>query len=340
MKCFANARLFLLTSIAFTSYCADTTTNNSLLTIDPAFLARLPMLERATGFTEDRSNQTPTDWRPNLQLLVGVKAVEGAKRTIYFVQLTTLRPPPTNSLGEPWQPILRTNDAAWSSSNKMQFVNTLYPVRARVFNETGRLLKEGQTPMAWGMLTNGLMDLCRVSLETFHSQTNSRSKAENMAEPRAGKSHAGLPPRHKEEELMRAMGGGFRWMFGMFSDLQTMPAVANIWSEAQCAIRRPSAWTIVTSLFTHFTLSLRPGVEEVTLVSGRTDSPTGPLYRLPVDLNCDKRKLSRVEIIIGPAHGAEMLLAGIRSIHAVHPTKPRNEFFAQVLAAGTGRQEE
>jgi hypothetical protein len=39
--------------------------------------------------------------------------------------------------------------------------------------------------------------------------------------------------------------------------------------------------------------------------------------------------------MVGPAHGAEMLLAGIRSIRARHPTKPKQEFLAQVLAAGT-----
>src|SRR2546422_9805573 len=33
-----------------------------------------------------------------------------------------------------------------------------------------------------------------------------------------------------------------------------------------------------------------------------------------------KPHLTRVEIIVGPAHGAEMLLTGIRSIRAAHPT--------------------
>jgi hypothetical protein len=33
------------------------------------------------------------------------------------------------------------------------------------------------------------------------------------------------------------------------------------------------------------------------------------------------RNLSRVEIIVGPAHGAEMLMAGIRSMHARHPNQ-------------------
>ena len=52
----------------------------------------------------------------------------------------------------------------------------------------------------------------------------------------------------------------------------------------------------------------------------------------------DFRNLTRVEIIIGPAHGAEMLLAGIRTIHARHPTKPKQEFLTQVLASGSVRE--
>src|SRR6266540_3868220 len=78
--------------------CASTATADSSATIDPAFSADLATLKQATGFVEDP--QSPTDWKPNLQLLVGVKAVDGSKRTIYFVQLTTLPPLPTNSLGQ------------------------------------------------------------------------------------------------------------------------------------------------------------------------------------------------------------------------------------------------
>src|SRR5262245_16263461 len=300
-------------------HCGRAATNDSPLTLDPAFSAGLAKLKQATGFIEDQANQSPTDWKPNLQLLVGVKAVEGSKRTIYFVQLTTLPPPPTNFLGQPWQPTLRTNNWAWSPSNKTQFVTALYPVRARVFDETGRQFKAGQTPMAWGMLTNGLMDMCRLGFEAYRSE---------------GKESAAPKPQ-ESDELMRATGGGFLWMIDMFRDLQTVPAVADVWAKAQCAIRWPSTWTIAKSLVKGITLVLMPRTEEVTLISTVTADSAGPLYRLQVDLNSGKRNLSRVEIIVGPAHGADMLLAGIRSIRARHPTKPKQEFLAQVLATGT-----
>ena len=63
-----------------------------------------------------------------------------------------------------------------------------------------------------------------------------------------------------------------------------------------------------------------------------------PLYHLPVDLTSHKDKLTDVEIIIGPARGAEMLMSGIRSIRAVHPSKKDREFLAQVLATGSASQ--
>jgi hypothetical protein len=307
---------------------------NSVTTLDPVFSAGFATLKQAAGFIEDPPNQSPTDWKPNLQLWIGVKAVEGNKRTVFFVQLTTLALP-TNSFGQTWPPELRTNHWAWSPSNKTQFVMALYPVRARVFDETGRELKEGQTPMAWGMLTNGLMDMCRLGFEAYHrdNQTNSPlTEGEGKI--------ADVPKPHENVELMRAMGGGFLWLIGMFGDFQTVPTVAKVWETAQCAIRWPSAWTLVTSLFTGFSVSLEPRLKDVTLVPGATAGPAGQLYRLPLELNSGKRNLSRVEIIVGPAHGAEMLLAGIRSIRALHPTKPEHEFLAQVLAAGTVRPAE
>jgi len=245
-------------------------------------------------------------------------------------------PPPTTATGQSWQPTLRTNHWAWSPSNQAQFVTTLYPVRARVFDATGRLLKEGQTPMAWGMLTNGLMDLCRVSFETYAGRN--KSFASSDAERSATKLRAGretiVPKPQEEEALMRATGGGFLWMISMFSDFQTVPAVANVWDQAQCAIRWPGWWTIATSVIRGLSVSIEPQIKDVTLVNAAPGDQS-PLYRLPVKLNCDRRNLSRIEIVVGPAHGAEMLLAGIRSIHATHPTKAKHEFLAEVLAAGS-----
>ncbi len=95
-------------------------------------------------------------------------------------------------------------------------------------------------------------------------------------------------------------------MIGMLYDLQTVPAVADVWAKAQCAIRRPGAWAIATALVNGFSLSIEPRLKEVTLANAATAGHAEPLYRLPVDLKSGKRNLTRVEIIVGPAHGAEM----------------------------------
>ncbi len=79
---------------------------------------------------------------------------------------------------------------------------------------------------------------------------------------------------------------------------------------------------------------------DVVVVKGATVGESGPLYRFPADLKNGKRKLVSVEFVVGPSTGAEVMLAGIRSIRAVHPTKPDREFVAHVLAVGVTHEAE
>ncbi len=295
--------------------------------IDAAFVSGLAKVRQATGSVADEPGLLSTDWKPGQQLLVGMKVAEGSKRTIYFIELTTVQPPVTNSAGQPWQPMLRTNRWAWSRTNKVKFVTTNYPVRVRVFDENGRALKQGQTPMAWGMATNSLFDFCRVSLEVFGKGTNSASAG-------TGKSKAtNAPP---DERVMRAMGGGFLWMMGMFGDLQTVPTVSDVWSKAQCAFRWPNLWVLAKSVVKGFHVAMVPRAEKVSLMSGSntTSDAYAPLYCLPLDIQCENYNLTQVQILVAPPHGAEMLFGGIRTIHARHPSKPKNEFVTQVLSTG------
>jgi len=330
MKLLAKTTVALAVFATLTLHGADATTNVTPATIDPAFTNKFSELRQAAGFVEQSPDDTQNEWRPHRQLWVGVKAVEGKKQTIYFVQLTTLPPPSTNANGQPWQPALRTNDWSWRGTNKdaapkrAQFVSSLYPVRARVFDATGKALKEGQTPMAWGMLTNGLMDMCRLSLELIPRDTATNEPSRQL-------------PEAENDQLMRAMGGGFLWMMDMFGDFQTVPSVADVWKKAQCAIRMPGAWTMIKGIFAGFSINLQPRLEEIAHLPPAEGSPS--LYRLPVDLKSRSEKLTDVEIIVGPARGAEMLMSGIRSIRAVHPSKKNREFLAQVLATGSCSEE-
>jgi len=150
MKSFFRTLLALIASAALTFPSPDARAEDLAVAPDPAFASGLATLKQATGFVEQSSDEVLNEWRPHLQLWVGVKAVEGKKQTLYYVQLTTLSPPLTNADGQVWQPVLRTNDWSWPGTNKnvapkrAQFISPLYPVRARVFDATGQALKEAE----------------------------------------------------------------------------------------------------------------------------------------------------------------------------------------------------
>jgi hypothetical protein len=284
--------------------------------IDPAFRPGITLLKQTTGFIEPPA--ATNGWQPRLCLWVGVKVTENSKRTIGFVEMTALPPPLTNHLGQPWTPTLRTNAFSWSPTNKAEYISAWYPVRLRVFDESGKKLKEGWTSMPLGLATNGLMEMCRLSFEKY-SGTNA-----SALNPTNG------PP---DPDVMRSFGGGFLWMITVFGQLQTRTELSDIWSRAHCAFRLPGLWTLASSVFKGLTIRIEPHLTEVSTLSG-PETDGGRWYRLPVGLTSNGRNLTSVEIIVGPGDGAEILLAGIRTIRAVHPTKPKQEFFAQVLAAG------
>jgi len=295
----------------------------------------LQQLVQSTNFVPLTPGDTARDWKPDLQLLVAVTAVDGGKRSVHLVELTTLPAPLTFTNGQPWQPALRTNDWSWSPTNKAQFITTNYPVRVRVYDAAGQMLKEGQVPMAWGSSGNGLFELCRLGIAFFGADTNSVETNQTASDGTGRKPK--ISPEMQEPWIL-ATGSGFLWMFGMFQALQTVPTVADVWSKAQCAIRKPGAWTITKAIFTGISIELAPQTEHITVVTPPATAVSGEThYRLPVELKCDGRVLCHAEITVGPAHGAEMLLDGVQRIHAQHPTKSRQEFLAQVIAAGTNR---
>jgi hypothetical protein len=125
----------------------------------------------------------------------------------------------------------------------------------------------------------------------------------------------------------------------LLQQIQTEPAVHDLWKRAHCAFRLPELRTMAISVFTgDFALSVDPRLEEVSVTAPAPPGKDAPeQYELPVDLNSGTRNLTRAELVVGPASGAEMLLGGIRSIRATHPTKPDQQFFVQVLSAGTVR---
>ena len=315
--------------------------------IDPVFVSGLATLKKVTGTVAGQAGQSQTDWRPNLQLLIGVKAIEPARQTVGFVELTTLRPPPTNDLGLPWSPGLQTNTFSWTATNgpspvshDFSYISHLYPVRVRVFDETGRQLKEGQTTLPWGLLTNGLADMCRLSVQL--SVHKNRSATNEPVGNKSIRIKSGESSTHPEDlnKLAESLGGGLIWLMTMLQQIQTEPAVHDLWKKAHCAFRLPELRTMAISVVTgDFALSVQPRLEEVSLTD---PEPAGNAaleqYRLPVDLFSGTRNLTRAELVVGPASGAEMLLGGIRSILATHPLKPQQQFLVEILATGSVRE--
>jgi len=326
--------------------CPNARAGDASAGIDPVFATGLAVLKKATGTIESPTNRLQTDWQANLQLLIGVKAVDASKQTVGFVELTTLRPPPTNAAGQKWTPTLQTNTFSWSTTNgtspvnhEVSFVSSLYPVRVRVFDENGRLLKVGRTTLPWGLLNNGLADMCRLSLE--FSMHKNRFPSEGLIGNRSYRVKTEENTVHPEDldKLAQSLGGGFIWLMTMLQQIQTEPAIHELWKKAHCAFRLPELKTMAVSVVTgDYALSVEPRLEEVSTADTATADKNAPEeYRLPVDLLSGNRQLTRAELIVGPARGAEILLGGIRSIHATHPTKPQQQFFVQVLSSGTVR---
>ncbi len=342
MNCFRRALTFLIAAAGLVVISMRAMAEEG--TMDPVFAPGLVTLKKITGTIESQPDRAQTDWRPNLQLLIGVKAVEAFRQTVGFVELTTLRPPPTNALGQPWIPASQTNLFSWSNTNgaspvshEARYISHLYPVRVRVFDETGRMLKEGQTTLPWGLLTNGLADMCRLSLEL--SVHKNRSAADGPVGNKSYRATTDENTVHPEDldKLAQSLGGGFIWLMTMLQQIQTEPAVHDLWKKAHCAFRLPELKTMAVSVVTgDFALSVEPQLEEVSSANSESSGKSAPeQYRLPVDLNSGTRNLTRAELVVGPASEAEILLGGIRSIRATHPLKPQQQFFVQVLATGT-----
>lgn len=259
------------------------------------------------------TDPSPTNvWSPHLRLLVGVDATEGTKQTICFVELTTIKPPATNTNGKPWAPVFETNGFSWTSTNqshittKEKFVWALYPVQVRVFDASGRQSKEGTTTVPFGLLTNGLAQVCRLGLGR---ESGPEETPENM----------------------RAFFSGFLWMTAMMGRLEGAPVLHDVWENANCSFRWPSLWTITRAAFGGgMVIELNPDWKKIAVVS--TNEPLQ--YVLPMTLAVSGRVLTKVEIIVGQVTAAAALLGGIESLEATHPTKPDHKYTARVLASG------
>jgi hypothetical protein len=237
------------------------------------------------------------------------------------VDLTTLPLSATNADGAPWSPRFRTNGCEWAGTNspgskhKFEVISTLYPVRLRVFDPTGQKLKEGQIVIPWEMLTNSLAETCRMNL--------------------VGAATNGPASNRDSEAYVHPYLGSMLALITVFSSIQSAPALGDICEKARCAVRLPSLWSMTTAVAGgSLNVSLEPRFKEVVLLGNGAEDTNSTCYRLPLDMKDHERILTSVEVIAGPPGGAGVLLAGIQSIRATHPSKANQMFLAQVLATG------
>ena len=310
--------------------------------VDPVFESGLAALRKNCGITESTTEPQAVAKR-DLRVLIGVESADGAKRLLYFVELTTMLASNTNAAGA-GSTRLYTNRVSWpgldSASHgniSFEFVYTLAPLRVRVFDEKARLQKQGQAIVPWELMTNSLADVCRicVAVQTIQAIPEKDKEARKKAiEELIGGSVTNSVDWAK---VMRPVAGGVLTLGGLFTECLSTPALSDIREKAQGVIRLPGTWAMLsTALGGKLDLALDPRfLTDASTLKAGGERDAGTLYRFPADLKSGKRKLVSVEFVVGPSNGPHVMLAGIRCIRAVHPTKPGREFVAQVLAAGT-----
>src|SRR5690348_9090139 len=87
--------------------------------LDPAFESHLAAVRKATGFTEGVSDQQTAV--KDLRLLIGIKSVDGTKRSLYFVELTKMHASQAGSLSTAY-----TNRINWPGTGSPPQTNTVF----------------------------------------------------------------------------------------------------------------------------------------------------------------------------------------------------------------------
>lgn len=314
-----------------------------LSAMDPAFEPGLAILRKTKGIVEELPDKSGTLWAPDLQLLIGVKATEGAKQELYFVELTTLAAPTTDPSSQtPWHTNridLAGVHSGSGTNTPLEFRYRLAPVRVCVFDRDGRALNQGQAEVPWELMTNSLADVCRfcLAMQTINKvPAGDEQGRKNAALALFGTTNTAAI---NWDKFMRPIAGGFLSLGGLFAECASTPALHEVCEKAHCTIRLPGVWSLVSAAFgAKLDLSLDPRfMTDVSVVHSHGDGKGEPWYRFPADLKSKNKKLVSVEFVVGPSRGALVLLGGIRLLKAVHPTKPDRQFMAQVLAAGKAR---
>ena len=314
--------------------------------VDPDFKKGLSVLRKTTGIIEGFQDANQVEWASDLQLLIGVKASEGAKRTINFIELSTIPSSLTNLIDPAWDRVWHTNrftlPAVGTGTNMtFEFAYRLAPVRVRVVDQAGKTMREGEAVIPWELMTNSLAEVCRLCLDLKKLEAITNQNVQKRKAAFQDILHQTSLEAIDWDKLMRPIASGFLSLHGLFAECISTPALNDICEKAQahCVIRLPSAKALFAAAFgakLDLSLDLRL-LSDVSVVEFTDSTESEVQYSFPGDLKSGNKKLVGVEFIVGCSRGAGVMLGGIRRIRAVHPTKPNREFVAQVLVAGKAR---
>jgi hypothetical protein len=168
----------------------------------------------------------------------------------------------------------------------------------------------------WDVLTNTLAESCRLHLAT--SGENPQS------------------PGPETERFARTFFGGIFSLVNVFGSIQGSPALAEVCKGARCAVRLPGVWSMVSAAFgSSLTVNFVPQFKSaVRLPLAASDAAQDEVFRVPIQMKSKERLLTTVEVLAGSATGPEVMLAGMRSLRAIHPVRTNQQFTAEILASG------
>ena len=293
--------------------------------IDASFARGLPLVKAAAGLIETNSAAVLGKWTPGLCMLIGFRTDIGSKQFVHLVEVTTLDPLTKDARGRTNVPPPIIHFMKFTGTNQLQprprthvFRTVGYPVRVRLRNAEGKLLKESREFLPWEFLTNGLVDVCSAI------RAAGRLSATNGILTLAGTTNDLTVEWLNALEIRAARGGlALGGLFGVIGDTD---ALEEVRSHAMSVVRPPNFLKALFEL--KLDIQLDPKFERAVELS-----PGGRMW-FPLTLRQGERVLTQVEFVADSTEGAWFLTSGVRALRATHPVKTDRRMLAQVLAVG------
>jgi hypothetical protein len=281
-------------------------------------------------------------------MVVGFRTDIGPDRFVNLVEIATLDPLAGGTPGTPMSPHGQIFTASWTNILQPRpriypLTSSRYPIRIRVYDQEGGLLKESQARLSWEFATNGFIEICQLTRD------DKRLGVTGSILSLAGylvtftNTASGWPCRAALSATLRGLTGfleyreraairGLTALLSLFTEIQTAEALGSVRDHAFQVVRPPNLLRLLTEL--GFTLKLELQFDAAESVTSPAAATGEPRVRFPVLLKQNERVLATVELLAGPADGPFSLTAGVREIRVMHPQRTDRTMLAKVLAVG------